>query len=98
MIGSQPKQCYISFRDTSPFHKDRKQLQLPPARYYRSVFKPEKKIVSAIAHASALGIYELHVNGQRVGDAYFAPGWMDYRKRAYYHTCDLTSLLKDART
>ena len=49
----------------------------------------------AIAHASALGIYELHVNGQRVGDAYFAPGWTDYRKRAYYNTYDLTPLLTD---
>jgi alpha-L-rhamnosidase len=95
LIGTQPKQPYISFRDTSPFHKDRKQLHLPPARYYRGVFKPEKKIVSAIAHASALGIYELHVNGTRVGDAYFAPGWTDYRKRAYYNTYDLTTLLKD---
>jgi alpha-L-rhamnosidase len=38
--------------------------------------------VSAIAHASALGIYELHVIGQRVGDSYSAPGWTDYTKRA----------------
>jgi alpha-L-rhamnosidase len=95
LIGSQPKQPFISFRDTSPFHKDRKSLHLPPARYYRRVFKPEKKIVRAIAHASALGIYELHVNGQRVGDAWFAPGWTDYRKRAYYNSYDLTALLKD---
>jgi alpha-L-rhamnosidase len=93
LIGSQPKQTYISFKDDSPFHKDRKKLQLPPARYYRSSFKPEKKIVSAIAHASALGIYELHVNGRRVGDAYFAPGWTDYRKRAYYNTYDITPFL-----
>ena len=95
LIGSQPQQPYISFRDTSPFHKDRKKLQLPPARYYRGNFKPEKKIVRAIAHATALGIYELHVNGQQVGDSYFAPGWTDYRKRAYYNTFDLTPLLKD---
>ena len=95
LIGMQPKQPYISFKDTTPFHKERKSLHLPPARYYRGVFKPEKKVVSAIAHASALGIYELHVNGQRVGDAYFAPGWTDYRKRAYYNTFDLTPLLKD---
>ncbi len=95
LIGGQPQQPYISFRDTSAFHKDRKKLQLPPARYYRSSFKPEKKIVRAIAHASALGIYELHVNGQRVGDSYFAPGWTDYHKRAYYNTYDLTPLLTD---
>jgi alpha-L-rhamnosidase len=95
LIGKQPTQPFISFKDTSPFHKERNKLHLPPARYYRSTFTPEKKIVSAIAHASALGIYELHVNGQRVGDAFFAPGWTDYRKRAYYNTYDITSLLTE---
>ena len=93
-IGSAPTQPYISFKDTSPFHKNQKKLYLPPSRYYRSTFKPEKKIVAAIAHSTALGIYELHVNGNRVGDAYFAPGWTNYRKRAYYNTYDLTPLLK----
>ncbi len=95
IIGGQPTQPFISFKDASPFHKDQKTLSLPPARYYRSTFKPEKKVVHAIAYATALGIYELQVNGQRVGDAYFTPGWTDYRKRAYYNTYDLTHLLKE---
>jgi alpha-L-rhamnosidase len=94
-IGSQPQQPFISFKDASPIHKDRNKLHLPPARYYRDTIDTKKKIVSAIAHASALGIYELHVNGKRVGDSYFAPGWTDYAKRAYYNTYDLTPLLKD---
>ena len=94
-IGGQPTQPFISFRDTSAFHKNRNQLHLPPARYYRGTFKPGKKIARAIAHATALGIYELHVNGKRVGDAFFAPGWTDYRKRIYYNTYDLTPYLTD---
>lgn len=93
LIGSQPKQPYISFRDTTAFHKDRNKLHLPPARYYRGTFSPKKKIVRAIAHTTTLGIHELHVNGKRVGDALFAPGWTDYRKRAYYNTYDLTPYL-----
>lgn len=97
LIGSQPKQSFISFKDTSSFHNERNKLHLPPARYYRGTFTPEKKIVRAIAHTTALGIYELHVNGQRVGDAYFAPGWTDYRKRIYYNTYDLTPLLQDGK-
>jgi len=97
LIGSQPQQPYISFKDTTPFHKDRQKLHLPPARYYRGTFTPGKKIVRAIVHASALGIYELHVNGQRVGDEYFAPGWTDYRQRAYYNTYDLTDFLTDGK-
>lgn len=86
LIGSQPKQPFISFKDTTPFHTERNKLHLPPARYYRGVFTPEKKIVRAIAYATALGIYELHVNGRRVGNTYFAPGWTDYRKRIYYNS------------
>jgi alpha-L-rhamnosidase len=95
LIGKQPSQPYISFKDTSAFHKDRNKLHLPPARYYRSTFQPNKKITRAITHATALGIYELHVNGQRVGDSFFAPGWTDYRQRAYYNTYDITHLLSE---
>lgn len=95
LIGSQPQQPYISFRDTSPFHKDRNKLHLPPARYYRGSIAPKKKPVRAIAHASALGIYELQINGQRISDALFAPGWTDYRKRAYYNTYDITPYLAE---
>ena len=95
LIGSQPQQPFISFKDNTPFHKERNKLHLPPARYYRATFTPGKKIVRAIAHSTALGIHELHVNGRRVGDSYFAPGWTDYRKRIYYNTHDLTPLLHD---
>jgi alpha-L-rhamnosidase len=48
----------------------------------------------ATIYATALGIYELHLNGQRVGDAYFTPGWTDYHQRAYYNSFDITSLLQ----
>ncbi|MHC4694304.1 MAG: family 78 glycoside hydrolase catalytic domain, partial [Planctomycetota bacterium] len=47
----------------------------------------------ATVYASALGLYELHINGQRVGEDYFTPGWTDYTKRVYYQTYDITSLL-----
>lgn len=94
-IGSQPTAPYISFKDETPFHKDRGKLHLPPARYYRTTFQPGKKVVSAVAHGSALGIYELHLNDHKVCDAYFAPGWTNYRKRAYYNTYDLTPLMQE---
>lgn len=48
----------------------------------------------ATLYATALGIYELHLNGQRVGDEWFAPGWCDYHQRAYYNTYDVTALVK----
>ncbi|WP_413432678.1 family 78 glycoside hydrolase catalytic domain [Crateriforma spongiae] len=84
---------YISVRDTSPVYRDTDQLHLPPAQQYRKNFHAEKRVVRATVYATALGIYELHLNGQRVSDAFFAPGWTDYRKRAYYNTYDVTDML-----
>jgi alpha-L-rhamnosidase len=88
---------YISHRDTTPVHKDNKSLFLPPAQQYRHEFAAPKKVQRATVHATALGIYELYVNGQRVGDAWFAPGWTDYHQRAYYWTYDVTPLVKKGR-
>jgi len=88
---------YISFRDTTPLHKDPKTLYLPPARQYRKEFAAAKTVRRATVYATALGIYELYVNGQRVGDAWFAPGWTDYHQRAYYQTYDVTPLVRRGR-
>jgi len=70
------------------------ELFLPPAQYLRKQFSLEKSIERATVYASALGNYELHVNGERVGDAYFTPGWTDYGVRVYYNTFDVTKILR----
>jgi len=85
---------YISYRDTTPVHKDTSTLFTPPARQYRKQFEARSSVRRATIYATALGIYELHLNGSRVGDALFAPGWTDYRQRAYYHTYDVTPLVR----
>ena len=36
----------------------------------------------------------MRLNGHRVGDALFRPGWTDYRQRLYYQTYDVTGLLR----
>jgi len=43
---------------------------------------------------TALGLYEMHINGQRVGDHVLAPDWTDYRKRVRYQEYDVTALLQ----
>jgi len=85
---------WISYRDNEPLHVDPKSLHLPAARHYRKDFPTRKEIRRAIVYASALGLYELHCNGQRVGEAYFQPGWSDYLQRAYYRSHDVTALLR----
>ncbi|MBN1765276.1 MAG: family 78 glycoside hydrolase catalytic domain [Sedimentisphaerales bacterium] len=68
---------------------------LPPARYFRKDFEiSDKKIKRAGLYATALGIYQLFVNGQRVTHDYLSPGWTDYRKRVYYRTYDVTDQLQ----
>ena len=64
------------------------------ARYLRKEFCLDKKISRAVLCASALGIYVMRINGQRVGADYFAPGWTDYNIRVYYNTYDVTGLVK----
>jgi len=54
----------------------------------------KKKIERVRIYASAMGLYELELNGHRVGDQYFTPGWTAYDFRFQYQTYDVTSTLK----
>jgi len=60
----------------------------------RSVIKLAKKVKSARVYASSHGLYQLSINGQRVGDQYLAPGWTDYHRRIQAQTYDVTPLLR----
>ncbi|MFD6995570.1 alpha-L-rhamnosidase [Streptomyces mirabilis] len=55
---------------------------------------PGKKVARARLYATALGLYEAHLNGRRVGRDQLAPGWTDYRARVQYQTYDVTTLLR----
>lgn len=69
-------------------------LFLPPVQLLRRPFAVTKQIKRAVVYASALGNYELHINGRPVGDAYFTPGWTDYNIRVYYNTFDVTEHIR----
>ena len=86
---------YISFIDREPLPEAGGDLVLPAARQYRREFAAAKPVKRAILYVTGLGIYECALNGQRVGDAWFAPGWTDYRQRAYYWTHDVTGLVRE---
>ena len=47
-------------------------------------------IRKAVIRASALGCYDLYLNGQRVDERYFAPGYTQYTRRVQYQTWDVT--------
>ncbi|MCP4261353.1 MAG: family 78 glycoside hydrolase catalytic domain [Planctomycetes bacterium] len=69
-------------------------LVLPPPPYLRRAFWVGQSIKRAVVYASALGLYELHINGKRIGEDYFTPGWTDYPTRIYYQTYEVTDFVK----
>jgi len=65
-----------------------------PAKTVKSLrgeFAVHKKVVSARLYATALGAYQIFVNGKRAGDERLAPGWTDFRLRLKYQTYDVTA-------
>lgn len=60
----------------------------------RKEFTAKKKIKAATVYITAHGLYEAQINGHRVGDSYFTPGWTSYNKRLQYQVYDVTGLLK----
>ncbi|GHO72798.1 alpha-L-rhamnosidase [Ktedonobacter sp. SOSP1-85] len=64
-----------------------------PCPLVRKEFRVGAGLKQARLYATARGLYLLSLNGQRVGDDYFRPGWTDYHQRLQYQTYDVTSLL-----
>jgi alpha-L-rhamnosidase len=65
-----------------------------PASLLRREFTVTKPVRSARIYSTALGSYQLYVNGRRAGADVLAPGWTDYRKRIVYQVHDVTSQLQ----
>lgn len=66
---------------------------LPPAPYFRKRIEITHKIKKARLYVTALGLYEFHINGKKIGKNFLTPGWTDYNKRVYYQTYDVTKNL-----
>lgn len=66
-----------------------------PAPMLRKEFEVAGQVASARLYASALGIYNIYINGEKVGDEYFSPGQSVYAKEVYYRTYDVTEYVRD---
>ena len=67
---------------THPFREKHKAFK--PAYYFRKAFSVTKEVRRARVYASALGLYEVHLNGARLGDELFTPGLTEYRHHIQY--------------
>ena len=69
-----------------------------PVHYFRNEFSAPKNIAAARLYVSAKGLYEIYLNGTKVGDQLFTPGWTSYNNRIQYQTYEVTHLLEGANT
>ncbi len=61
----------------------------------RKDFEARGEIVCANVFASGLGVYQLFLNGERVGKDELAPGWTHFKKHVLYQAYDVTELLRE---
>ncbi|MDR6941363.1 family 78 glycoside hydrolase catalytic domain [Mucilaginibacter pocheonensis] len=64
-----------------------------PCPVFRKLFQLSKPFKSASLQITAHGLYEAKINGKRVDDGYFTPGYTAYRKRFQYQVYDVGALL-----
>ncbi len=69
------------------------QTQTTESPMLRREFSLSKPIASAVAYITAHGMYEAEINGRKVGEAHYAPGWTTYHHRLQYQAYDVTDML-----
>lgn len=73
---------------------DHNDIHYKPAPYFRKEFKLHKTIRSARAYIAAAGLYELSLNGEKVGDHMLDPVYTRFDRRLMYVTYDVTDQLR----
>lgn len=66
-----------------------------PSPMLRKEFNLKGEIESTRIYITSHGLYEMEINGRRVGDQVFTPGWTTYNKRLQYQAYDVTDLLNE---
>jgi len=67
----------------------------PKPMTFRKQIRLNKNVKSAKIYSTALGIYELTLNGEKVGEDYFAPGFTSYKTNLQYQVYDVTDKIKE---
>jgi alpha-L-rhamnosidase len=68
-------------------------IPLPPLML-RKTFQVTGNVRRAMLYVTAKGLYEVRINGSRIGDHVLAPEWTSYKKRLQYQAYDVTSQLR----
>ncbi|MDR3194175.1 MAG: glycoside hydrolase family 78 protein [Tannerella sp.] len=70
-------------------------IHVKPAPYFRKEFKTGRKIKSARAYIAVAGLYELYINGEKIGNHRLDPTFTRFDRRNLYVTYDVTAQLQD---
>jgi alpha-L-rhamnosidase len=63
------------------------------SRYFRKEFVSSEKLKSAKIYIAGLGLYELYINGEKIGNQVLSPTPTDYTKSVKYNTFDVTKYI-----
>ena len=76
---------------------DDNNIHIKPAAYYRKTFQPKKQIKSAKAYIAVAGLYELYINGKKIGNHRLDPMYTRFDRRNLYVTYDVTTQLQNGK-
>ncbi len=70
-------------------------VENPQSLLLRKEFFVRSGLRRALVHACGLGHYEMRLNGGKIGDDLFPPGWTKYDTTCLYDTHDITARLRE---
>lgn len=76
---------------------DENDIHYKPAPYFRKEIDLNKKVTSARAYITAAGLYELYINGNRIGNHILDPIYTRFDRRNLYTTYDITNVIQQGK-
>jgi alpha-L-rhamnosidase len=76
---------------------DLSDVNVKPAGNFRKEFEAPKKVRSARAYIAAAGLYELYINGNKIGNHRLDPMYTRFDRRTLYVSYDVTAALLNGR-
>lgn len=83
---------------TDGAYKFKEKHTSPVPLTFKKLYELKQKPIRAEVFATALGVFELFIDGVRVGEDYFKPGFTSYKHDLQYFTYDVTELIKERGT
>lgn len=77
---------------------DSRDADIKYAPYFRKEFNIAGRVNSARIYIAVAGLYELYLNGKKVGNSIIEPAYTRFDRRTLYQTHDVTDLLEEGET